>query len=247
MNLIYEENLKPFWLLGALVSVKVESDTIDIDGEECVRTRVSFQLPCATWSSPPGVWTHTYVEDHEEDMTSRCMCEYIARFVDPKSPNCPWLTSFSDEYAWLSNFFPCNVRTSDGIVYKSAEAAFQAQKSLDMDERKTFATMTPVQAKRAGKRVKLDQKYWNNTRDVAMYNCCLAKFTQNPTLRQKLIDTNGTYLIEGNDWHDKYWGMVVKPRLNKRYKHATPHELIGENKLGKILMQIRQQLTNDEI
>lgn len=60
-----------------------------------------------------------------------------------------------------------------------------------------------------------------------MYEVCFAKFTQNSELGQKLIDTGNATLIEGNDWGDKTWGMVNGA---------------GQNKLGKILMKIREKL-----
>ena len=61
---------------------------------------------------------------------------------------------FRYEYFFLSNFYHCEI-TIDNITYKSAEAAFQAQKTLDIEERKKFVDMEPKHAKAYGKRVKL--------------------------------------------------------------------------------------------
>ena len=58
-----------------------------------------------------------------------------------------------------------------------------------------------------------------------MYEVCLAKFTQHPELMDALLDTGNETLIEGNTWGDQIWG-VAKGK--------------GENRLGKILMLIRQ-------
>lgn len=60
-----------------------------------------------------------------------------------------------------------------------------------------------------------------------MYEICLAKFTQNENLKLKLLETEDAYLEEGNDWGDKEWGLVNGN---------------GKNKLGKILMRIRDEL-----
>ena len=38
--------------------------------------------------------------------------------------------SFRNEYAFLSNMYPCRV-LYDGIMYSNAKAAFQAQKCVD--------------------------------------------------------------------------------------------------------------------
>ena len=60
-----------------------------------------------------------------------------------------------------------------------------------------------------------------------MYNICKAKFTQNETLKTKLLKTGDAMLIEGNTWGDRIWGQVNG---------------VGENNLGKILMRIREEL-----
>ena len=41
------------------------------------------------------------------------------------------INRFGGEYSFLSNFYQCTV-TYDGITYGSSEAAFQAQKTLDI-------------------------------------------------------------------------------------------------------------------
>jgi hypothetical protein len=63
-----------------------------------------------------------------------------------------------------------------------------------------------------------------------MMNLVWRKFTSNPTLAKKLLDTGDAYLIEGNWWGDTFWG-ICKDK--------------GENHLGKILMQIRAHIMTD--
>lgn len=60
-----------------------------------------------------------------------------------------------------------------------------------------------------------------------MYEIVLAKFTQNPELLDKLKATGDAILIEGNYWHDTFWGVC---------------EGKGKNYLGKIIMKIRAEL-----
>lgn len=57
---------------------------------------------------------------------------------------------FKGEYSFLSNFYQVPV-TYEGITYDSSECAFQAQKSLDNEVRKTFQHMTQAVAKKAGR------------------------------------------------------------------------------------------------
>ena len=41
-----------------------------------------------------------------------------------------------------------------------------------------------------------------------MYEIVLAKFTQNPDLKKKLLATGDEHLEEGNTWGDTIWGTV---------------------------------------
>lgn len=138
---------------------------------------------------------------------------------------------FKGEYAFLSNFADAVV-TYDGITYLNTEAAFQAQKTLDENMRKVFALYDPSKAKRAGRRVNL-RPDWEQVKEQVMYEVVLAKFTQNEDLRQKLINTGDAYLEEGTWWNDRCWGIDLKTG-------------IGENKLGKILMRVREGLKEND-
>ena len=88
--------------------------------------------------------------------------------------------------------------------------------------------MAPNKAKAKGRNVIL-RSDWEQIKNKIMYEVCYAKFTQNPELKEKLLLTGDEELIEGNTWHDTYWGVC-----NRR----------GKNKLGKILMRIREELRN---
>lgn len=134
---------------------------------------------------------------------------------------------FDGEYSFLSNFANAPV-LYDGIVYLNSEAAFQAQKTIDKSMRKEFSLYNPSEAKKAGRRVNL-RPDWEQVKEQIMYEIVRAKFTQNEDLRQKLIDTGDAYLEEGTWWNDRVWGIDLKTG-------------IGENKLGKILMRVREEL-----
>ena len=135
------------------------------------------------------------------------------------------ITSFRDEYFFLSNFYPCDIEFNY-LTYHSAEAAFQAQKCLDVGERNVFTELSPSQAKRRGKQVKL-RPDWEDVKLEIMKSIVFQKFIQHPTLMDKLLDTGDAELIEGNNWHDTFWG-VCKGK--------------GQNNLGKILMEVRKDI-----
>lgn len=135
------------------------------------------------------------------------------------------IKAFRDDYFFLSNFYVCPVQIG-GFTYRNAEAAFQAQKTEVPGIRREFTRLSPSNAKAKGKRVKL-RSDWEEVKESAMYEVVKAKFEQNPDLRELLLRTGDESLEEGNTWGDSEWGTV-----NGK----------GENKLGKILMQVRDEL-----
>lgn len=132
---------------------------------------------------------------------------------------------FDGDFDFLSNFFPADVRF-DGILYPSSEAAFQAQKCFKNDDKLQFTHLTPSQAKSLGRKIYL-RPDWENIKVDMMTRIVRAKFTQHEVLGNLLYRTGESELIEGNTWNDTFWGVCNG---------------IGENHLGKILMQIRDEL-----
>ena len=135
------------------------------------------------------------------------------------------ITSLTGEFKCLSNFYGGSVMY-DGLLYPSSEAAFQAAKTLDKDDRVRFTTMTPRESKDAGRSVALRDD-WERIKDIVMLQILLDKFTRNPESRKKLLETGDAHLEEGNHHGDRCWGTV---------------DGIGENRLGLALMNVRAQL-----
>ncbi len=115
------------------------------------------------------------------------------------------IDKFDGEYRWLSNFWPCKV-TLDGIEFKCVENAYQAAKSLDSEVRMSFIYITAGQAKRLGREIKIRDD-WDKVKNDVMYELIHQKFFKNAELRKKLLDTNDDKIVEGNYWHDTYWGV----------------------------------------
>ena len=139
------------------------------------------------------------------------------------------INAFRSDYYFLSNFYECPV-TYEGITYQNNEAAFQAQKCKEYEDRKMFSTLNASEAKRLGRRVHL-RSDWEQIKIKIMKEVVTAKFKQHPELMEKLIETYPAYLEEGNTWGDKIWGTVDGK---------------GANNLGKILMETREELMNQE-
>lgn len=136
---------------------------------------------------------------------------------------------FDGEYAYLSNFYPAATMYGR-LIYPSSETAYQAAKCVNPGDTVQFTGLSAKQAKRRGRQIKLRED-WDEIRLQVMYDVVYAKFSQNPDLARKLIDTYPTYLEEGNTWGDTFWGVSNGA---------------GSNHLGKILMQVREELKTQE-
>ena len=141
---------------------------------------------------------------------------------------------FDGEYAFLSNFYECDV-TYNGLTYKNSEAAFHAQKTLNEEERKQFITLDTSASKKLGRKITL-RNDWESVKTRIMYEICYAKFSQNEDLKAKLLATGDEYLEEGTYWHDNTWGNCYCEKCK---------DIHGENRLGAILMEIREELRDD--
>lgn len=142
---------------------------------------------------------------------------------------------FHNEYNWLSNFYE-NPVTYKGLTYSSSETAYQAHKSLDIKLHQEFVKLSPKESKKLGQKIK-KRDDWDKIKVSVMYDIIVEKFSDK-ILREKLLNTGDDRLIEGNWWHDCYWG------------HCYCVNCIGYTKnnfLGKILMLIRERIRSHYI
>jgi ribA/ribD-fused uncharacterized protein len=146
------------------------------------------------------------------------------------------ITSFRGKYFFLSNFatsivhrtrtdvFPYDVHT-----YVSVEHAFQASKAKSHAAHLWVSeAYSCAEAKRRGSAITLRED-WENVKLAIMKECVLSKFSLNRDLRDSLLETGDEQLIEGNSWGDRYWGV----------SNADDQ---GQNHLGRILMEVRNEL-----
>ena len=133
------------------------------------------------------------------------------------------IDKFDGNYKFLSNYFEYPI-TYGGITYQSSEAAFQAQKCPERANE--FADLPPNEAKALGRKVPLRED-WETIKDNIMYEIIYVKFSQTYKLKKALLETGDAELVEGNTWNDKYWGVCDGE---------------GQNKLGSILMRVRDEL-----
>lgn len=141
------------------------------------------------------------------------------------------INEFRGKYYFLSNFYNAKVEW-EGITYLNNESAFQSAKVLDKEVRLKFANLDPSSGKRKGRHVQLRYD-WEKVKFNIMYEIVKAKFSQNQDLKEKLLLTGDEHLEEGNTWHDNLYGNCSCKRCEN---------IKGQNKLGKILEKVREEL-----
>lgn len=162
------------------------------------------------------------------------------------------IKEFKGQYDWASNFAPCKIDFQN-IVYESTEALYQAWKfsvddtlkvqvetvvngkkvvkTQEVNAREHIAKLSPGAAKRAGRKAKLCWN-WDTVRVEVMRVALDLKYNQEP-YKSYLLRTDNAIMIEGNYWHDNFWGDCSCPKC----EHVK-----GINMLGKLTMEKRDAL-----
>lgn len=137
------------------------------------------------------------------------------------------ITVFRKENSFLSNMYTCRIEY-EGIIYPSVENAYQAAKTLIQSDKVKIANMTPSEAKKYGRHVVLRED-WDSVKDEVMTALLDEKF-KDKQLLSMLLSTDPELLIEGNWWHDNYWGVCQCSKCKDK---------IHNNRLGELLQRKR--------
>ena len=164
--------------------------------------------------------------------------------------------AFIGEYDFLSNMYLCTVEVPivDGYseFYPSVENAFQAMKCKTAAQRKAFQNIMPMEAKNLGAKVDL-RSDWEQKRIMVMRMLLRFKFAQNDELAVKLLKTEDMPLCELNYWGDTFWGKsLVEEKIETDLGDGvtatlTKKKIKGENHLGKLLCEVREELRDSGI
>jgi ribA/ribD-fused uncharacterized protein len=154
------------------------------------------------------------------------------------------ITKVKEESGWLSCMSAYPVMYQ-GTQYKTCEALFQALRFEEYtDIQKAIQECpSPMGAKMIARknREKLNRgiKWDEAPSDIPLMKKCLElKLEQHPELKDKLIETGNSVIIEDCTTHDResarFWGAVRKDG-----------QWIGENVFGKLWMEIRDETIED--
>jgi len=151
------------------------------------------------------------------------------------------------EYRYLSNMseYPIDV---DGISYPTVVHYYQAMKAAEFKDNeiqeKIAKAKTAKAAKALGKKVKgFVKEVWDAKRDEVMAVGVRAKFVQHPELNKKLQETEERMIGLANA-REKYWGIGTS-ETSEKSKH--PEKWAGQNKLGKLLMELRREFKHEAV
>lgn len=146
------------------------------------------------------------------------------------------IDNFRGKYACFSNFHDSKILIN-GVIWLTVEHAFQANKTFDKGwQGKILSAASPTDTKRLSKELKaagLQRPDWQEVNIPIMFSLVLLKFTLFAEYRRILLETNEEEIIEGNWWHDNFWGDCRCDRCK---------DIPGLNNLGKILMMARRYL-----
>lgn len=137
----------------------------------------------------------------------------------------------TDKYGCFSNFSRHHLFLKNK-VWKTSEHYFQAQKFAETEfEEKVRLAPTPKESANLGRNRKFPlRKDWEKVKDDIMREALRAKFTQNKDLKKILLETDDAILVE-HTANDNYWG--------------DGGDGSGKNLLGKLLMEVREELRNE--
>ena len=153
---------------------------------------------------------------------------------------------------YLSNWYQCDINY-DGKAFANSEQLYMFLKAKTFGDvesmDKILATISPKEAKELGRTVaNFNPKIWDNVKYEMMYLAVLAKFTQNPILRERLFREYNQFkfdadrpesvlFVECNPL-DRVWGIGYSVAEAEKSDVAT----WGQNLLGKILTEIAAKI-----
>lgn len=131
----------------------------------------------------------------------------------------------------------------DGIKFNCCEQYMMYRKALLFNDMETAELILlesdPKNIKQLGRLVRnFDGDTWNNIADEVVFTGNYAKFSQNPALYEKLVETGNKEFVECSPY-DRIWGngMNITDTLK------TPKaEWLGTNRLGLAIIRVRQAL-----
>lgn len=142
----------------------------------------------------------------------------------------------------FSNWYKCAFKVNS-TTYNCTEQYMMYQKAIlfnDMDiAQKILSSADPKEQKAFGREVKnFNPEKWNEACRDIVFEGNLAKYDQNKRLKDILLATAGTTLVEASPY-DKIWGIGLTADDSRALSRETWR---GKNWLGEVLTEVREYL-----
>lgn len=139
------------------------------------------------------------------------------------------------EYGVFSNFFEAGFFDENGLYFPTSEHYYHYHKFIRTNPEVAQKILDSSRASVAYRRSRQYKEEvdpdWDKIKVEVMRKAIYYKFTQNPDLKAKLLATKDAVLIEDSP-RDYFWGIGADGS--------------GQNMLGKLLMELRERLKNEE-
>lgn len=136
------------------------------------------------------------------------------------------VVTFRNQHFFLSNFYLSDIKYEG-----TYEHLFQSEKCAKQNDKEIIRNAaTPKMVKIYGRSIKM-RSDWECVKAETMEKILRLKFND-LKLGKLLKETGDVQLIEQNYWHDTFWGVCT----------CSKHKRTGLNKLGFILMKIRDEM-----
>ena len=152
----------------------------------------------------------------------------------PNKPGHIYFYKRGDKYFEFTNFYESPV-VIDGVQWQSNEHYFQAQKYPGVNGARLRELIRVAPTARDAFTLGRDKTHahlrspqWDTVKYAIMLKAVRAKFSGHPQLKNLLLSTGNSILVEDAGANDTYWGAGA--------------DYNGTNALGQILMQVRQEL-----
>ncbi|HEY9653796.1 MAG TPA: NADAR domain-containing protein [Coleofasciculaceae cyanobacterium] len=137
----------------------------------------------------------------------------------------------NEPYGCFSNFSPHSIEI-EGFVWSTVEHYYQAQKFVGTEDEGLMTLIrnakTPTEAAALGRdRTHKLRPDWEEVKVQVMWQGVLTKFLRHTDIQAILLDTGEELIVEDSP-RDYYWGCG--------------QDKTGQNQLGKILMNVRQEI-----
>ena len=145
----------------------------------------------------------------------------------------------------FSQWHPSPFQARD-IWYNCAEQYMMAEKARMFGDDKILemimSAIDPADQKRYGRKVALfNLETWNKYARELVYAGSYAKFTQNEDMKEELLATAGTTLVEASP-EDTVWGIGLRKEDPRAQNRET---WLGTNWLGEVLTRVRDDLIKE--